>query len=175
MIETREIKMPHKKMLRMLFTLHSTPWILVTIGGLVIFSFIGVFFSYKFFFLAIIWLFIVIPLCFSFLYFFYGMSPLTAFNTIPHKIKIKDSKMLFTFSKLHDEDPSSEQEQFSEYEETLDSFSNIRCGSDYVILSSTTKKGWVWIPVSSFNSHDEFKIFMSNLPSTLLSPLQPTL
>ena len=86
MSETRELKMPPKKMLGTLYMQYGTYWTLVAFIGLCIFILLGIISDPRFFVLALIWIFLVLPLMVAFLYFFYGMQPLTAFNSIPHKI-----------------------------------------------------------------------------------------
>ena len=182
MIVTGEIKMSGKKMLSLLFMQYGIPWLILTLAGILIFVILGIVIDYRFFILALIWIFLFIPLVMAFLYFYYGMLPLTNFNTIPHKILFSDSEIRIrvlpvynekqsTASKeelehkdneeasLHKENGNQEnimEDAAKDYVVEKDLFKEMKSGGDYVLLHFK-KNGWLWLPVYAFDSFQQFK------------------
>lgn len=168
MTETKEIKMPPKKMLSVLYLQYGSVWTLIALAGVIAFITAG-FFDPRFFFLALIWIFLVIPLVVAFLYFVYGMNPLTVFNTIPHTIIFDDSEIRVHILKETDENPEKKEKgndpadtHDKDYKVSKDLFKCMKSGGDYVLIFFK-KIGWLWVPVNSFESYEEFKSTMSGL------------
>ena len=164
MFESKELKMPSKKMLSVLFMQNGAKAILIAVGGIIIFLILGLLFSYKFFILCLVWLFFISPMEIAFLYFYYGMRPLTAFNTIPHTIDFSPDKITYHFIPLDQEEKEKELEQHSErtYHLETSEYQNFKTGPDYVLLFFGDK-GWIWLPVDAFEKHDDFKTVISIL------------
>lgn len=184
MIETSVIKMEPKKMLSVLFLQNGMPWTIGAVSGIIICVILGIALNYKFFFLALIWMFLFVPLMVAFLYFFYGLKPLTAFNSIPHKIffngdkitiQIEENEDIIENKEIKDKqdmdgNPSNTiySDSPKNYSVSKTDFQQIRNGSDYVILSSK-KYGWLWLPVSSFPTAALFKSTIESLYGFLTS------
>ena len=149
MAETGVIKMSSKKMLSVLFLQNGTPWIIGAAGGILIFVLLGVIYDFRFLIVALIWLFLFVPLVTAFLYFFYGMRPLTTFNTIPHRIVFSEYDLTIQFlkDKVDTEETTSIER---EYREGYDKFEKIHSGSDYLLLLFG-KEGWIWVPINEWN------------------------
>ena len=146
MPETKEIRMPHKKMLGVLMMLYGTSWIIVIIAGIVLISILGAIADYRFFFLALMWIFLIIPMIISFLYFYHGMQPLTAFNTIPHKLNFEDSGLQLIF----EDENEIRRETFVSW----DSYEGLRSGADYLLLLfKSPHKGWLFIPMEALQGN----------------------
>lgn len=159
MIETLEIKMPSKKMLSILFLQYGMPWMVTAIVGLAIFIVLGFLIDFRFFMLALIWLFLILPLVIAFLYFFYGMNPLTAFNSLPHKILFSDSEIKVRIRENIQEETEPE---YKDYTLKKEQFSRYKTGADYVLLFFK-QKGWLWLPVSGFENITQFKNVLKGL------------
>lgn len=161
--------MPPKKMLTVLYLNHGITWTLFTIIGIVIFICLGIV-DFRFYFLALIWLFLFTPLIIAFLYFFYGMKPLTAFNSMPHKIIFNDNDFIIRF--FHDkeiendeesserEDQENKEEESKEYTVRNEDIEKIKTGSDSVILISK-ENGWIWVPFYAFTNFDDLKLCLN--------------
>ena len=169
MIETKEIKIPPKKMLASLFMQYGMPWMIAAIAGIVIFLVLGIIFSYKFFILVLIWIFLFVPLVVAFLYFFYGMKPLTAFNSIPHKLFFDEEKirvkLMETTIDENGETHSIPLDDIKDYITEEADFENLKNAGSYVMLISKAK-GMLLLPLDSFNTTEDFnnaiKIFIKN-------------
>ena len=146
--------MPSKKLLQILFLQYGIGWTVIAILGIIVFVLLGCLIDFRFLILALIWIFLLLPLVVAFLYFFYGMDPLTAFNTMPHKI-LASRDSLSTL--LTGEDSEKE------YKVDLNNFKEIKYGVDYAIIFFH-KEGWLWLPIGAFTTLEEFKEFLSYLP-----------
>ena len=80
MIETKEITMSSKKMLWVLFMGYGLPWLIGALVGFVVFVILGIALDYRFLVLALIWIFLFVPLVVAFLYFFYGFARSSQLN-----------------------------------------------------------------------------------------------
>lgn len=171
MIETQEIRMPAKKMFSVLFLQNGTIGISVAFGGVLIFCILAMIFDPKFFILALIWIFMIVPMYVAFLYFYFGMRPLTAFNCIPHQIVFDEDKLtvklmpLSPESKAIDpdeiviEDEKTSEKEIKTYEVTKTEFSGLKYSGDFFILNFGTK-GWLWLPSVAFESVEDYKLIM---------------
>lgn len=159
MIESKEISLSSGKMLSILFMQYGKPWLIITLGGIILFCLLGGLVDLRFFVLALIWVFLFIPLIVAFLYFFYGMKPLTAFNSIPHKIIVDDNTLDVEIPQA----PTEESEEasiptngYKNFKVNNEEFISIKTGPDYMILLSK-KDGLLWIPVSGFEDISQFQ------------------
>lgn len=155
MIESREISMPSKKMLKVLFMQNGIGWTTGALSGVLVCIILGFCFDLRFFVLALIWIFLFVPLVMAFLYFVYGMKPLTAFNSIPHKILFSEDEIIVRLIERKD-DEDGEPEVIKEFKEGTKSFVKIENGPDYILLVSN-KDGWLYLPFSGFDSIAELK------------------
>lgn len=152
MIETSEIKLTPKKMFSFLFLLNGKIWILIALSGVVIFTVLGIAIDPRFFVLALIWVFLVIPMLTAFLYFFYGMKPLTAFNLIEHNVLFTDKEIQLNFPRKENEENRTS--DLKEYKIPNSDFESIKTGPDYIIVNFRNQ-GWMWLPLEAFTSIDE--------------------
>ena len=188
MIESKEIKISAKQMLTVLFCNYGTPWTIAALMGIIVFIILGFCLDFRFFFLALIWLFLIVPLVVAFLYFYYGMKPLTAFNTIPHKIFYDNSEIRIRILPKDEaqndaseetiergEGELGEKKLVSENEDELekkdfvvnmDSFNRIISGSDYVVVFSN-ENGFMWIPIAGFDTMKQFSELTESISNNI--------
>lgn len=180
--ESKEIKMSSKKLLSVLLLQYGYPWFIAAFAGLILFVVLGFASDLRFFILALIWLFLLVPLVVAFLYFFYAMDPLTAFNAIPHKIIDQDDKV--TVRILPEENPydtdnsetpesvdnsgSSESHGISvgtthnkDYTVNKNELKEMKRGNDCYLLFFQ-RKGWLWIPLDAFGDISSLNLFLKN-------------
>lgn len=184
-IETAEIRMSSKLMLSVLLLNYGLPWVIAALVGFAVCIVLGCAVNIRFFLLALIWIFLLTPLVIAFLYFYYGMSPLTAFNSILHKLEFSDSEIevkIIHLSENEEEISANEKEELlttpeystkenssspshsqenkthpsKEYKVGIKDFHNIKSGKDYILLFFK-EKGWLWVPVAGFYSIQDFK------------------
>lgn len=155
MIETKEFRITPKKMFSVLYMNDGIIWTCVAISGILAFALIGAFSDPRFFIVALIWVFIVFPMMVAFLYFVYGMQPLTTFNTIPHSILFSEDKVELNFAEENDAEGKAINSHKS-YSIDKDKYEKMKSGPDYVILFFN-KSGWIWLPVNSFESVADFQ------------------
>lgn len=161
MIETGEIKVPAKKILSLLILHDGKFWQYLSILGILVFVILGITVDVRFFVIALMWVFLIIPMEIAFLYFYYGMRPLTVFNATAHKIIFQNNDIVIQLIQKEDSPEYEETENRKEYRLQKDSFTSFKAGGDYVIMNFGTK-GWLYLPLSSFNSMDEFKEIIGN-------------
>ena len=154
-------------MLSLLFMQNGIPWLILAFAGILIFIVLGLVLDLRFFVLALIWVFLVIPLLVAFLYFFYGMQPLTAFNTIPHKILFDSSELRIQIIPYEEEKDTYEEEEIQtgnhvkDYVVFNNELKEIKSGGNYVILFFKNK-GWLWLPLYAFDTYDTYKTIIGN-------------
>ena len=146
--------MPSKKMFSILFMQNGILWFLIALIGVVIFSIFGIFTDPRFFVLALIWVFLIFPMIVAFLYFFYGMKPLTTFNAIPHKLQFTDNVITIQFFKENENELIIEPSK--DYQIRRKDFKEMKRGSDYMILFFNNL-WWLWVPISGFDSLPELQ------------------
>lgn len=171
MTETFEIKMPAKKLLTVLFLQYGRWWAVAALAGVILFVILGVSVNIRFLMVALIWIFLLVPLVVAFLYFYYGMDPLTAFNAIPHKLIFEDDNHIkVRISKIEKENENemevSREENYNqkEYIASGSNFRELKYGSDYVLLFFN-KEGLLWVPMNAFPSMENFKQTIQNYTS----------
>lgn len=158
MIQSKVLKMPPKQMLGVLFMQNGAVAISIALGGIIIFLILGLTISYKFIILSLVWLFFIAPMEIAFLYFYYGLRPLTTFNTIPHTISFSSDEVKFIFIPIDPEEKEREETEHQERQYLLktEEFEKAKTGPGYILLFFGDK-GWIWLPVEAFTSYDEFK------------------
>lgn len=174
-------------MLSALVRLNGMPWLILSASGVICFVVLGAALDLKFFFLALLWIFLVIPLMMAFLYFFYGMKPLTAFNAIDHKLIFSDTSVSIIIVSPVKEETGGEEDTEKElpgnevkgekeiendeetakkehhvFEVKKEDFYEIKSDADSVIAFSR-KDGWLWLPLAAFESLKTFQNVIENL------------
>lgn len=170
-LETVEIKMSQSAFLNFLFLENGLIWGLVAIGailGFVIASFFG---GFRWLVVALMWLFIVIPMMMAYFYFFYGMKMPTAVNCIEHKITFRQSncQIIIPHKKRENETNVSEDhnnikdpEDFPTLQPTIidipySSYKEMKLGAGCVyLLFNKPYEGFLWLPSSSFENGSQF-------------------
>lgn len=155
---SKPFSMPSKKMLTALYLEYGSVWTIIAVIGIVTFVVLGVTVNLKFLILALIWVFLFWPLMVAFLYFFYGMRPLTAFNSISHTVSFSPEEVTV---QIHEEDPENS-EPGKEFKVAATRFQKVKTGADAMILFFGDE-GWLWIPLSAFDSIDDFKKILQML------------
>lgn len=170
MIETKEIRMAPKQMLTVLFLQYGMPWLWVSLAGIIVFIVLGAVVDLRFFVLALIWIFLVLPLMMAFLYFFYGMEPLTVFNSIPHRVRFEDGNLFIHVVRKGGREEEKEETETNEDREENEGreyqyngaiFDKLNKGGDYIILSAK-KQGWLWLPYSGFENIEQLNTIVEN-------------
>lgn len=159
--------MPPKKMLSVLFMRNGMPWALGALVGVAVCVVLGLAVNFKFLILALIWIFLFVPLVVAFLYFFYGMKPLTAFNSIPHTVVCDENGIKVRIKELKENPGEEEGEEIrKEYPVGKDEKWEITAGANYALLINR-RKGWLWIPVGAFSGIDDFNNFLKQVNGSI--------
>ena len=147
-------------------------WMGVALVGIVVFLVLGFTIDIRFFIVALIWIFLILPLMTAFLYFYYGLMPLTALNATLHKIIFAEDKVrVVILNRIEEEgismanNPKNPVEEPSSAEEKSfiadkNSFMGFRGNSDCLILQFR-KLGWLGIPLESLQSPEDLKRIIS--------------
>lgn len=110
--------MPPKKMLGILYLQYGTWWSIGALAGFAIFIILGIILDVRFYFLALIWVFLFLPLVIAFLYFYYGLRPLTAFNSIPHSVTLSGKTLHIDFYDVRKPEKPASQDESEEAAES---------------------------------------------------------
>lgn len=162
MIQTKVIRLSHKKLVELLFYQNGKVWMYVCLVGILFFIIAGFTLNLKFFILALMWIFLIIPLLISFLYFFYGLNPLTSYNVINHTIIFSNENIIIHF--LLEEDENNK--NIKDIVLPLKDITEIKRYPDSIILFfKDYKEGWLWLPFSGFNSFDDFNTLITHAKS----------
>lgn len=160
MIETKEIKLSPNKMLYFLFMEYGMIWALFTFIGLCIFLVLGFTIDYRFFILSLLWIFLVIPLLIAFLYFYYGLAPITALNCLNHKILMSGNQVMIRIIENQKENTPTTKDLAHVLSLNKNEYYKKKSGSD-CFLFFFHQKGILWLPYEAFDSQEEFKSFLS--------------
>ena len=112
---------------------------------------LAIFIDWEIIILAMMVLFLVVPMVVMFLYFFHALKPLTLLNTSPHRFERDENglKILMT---------ETEREVTVGYEK-LKLYSDFDKG----FIFTADSEGWVWIGEIFFDSKEEFSKFITEL------------
>ena len=107
------------------------------------------------------------PLMMAFLYFFYGMKPLIAFNSLPHFLEFSDTHITISLQEKDDKNNQNEEESnkelsFKKYEISYEHFKGLKTGEGYVLL--LFNEGFLCLPGHVFENRQEFLNVLENLP-----------
>lgn len=155
-IVSKEIKMTSKQLLSILLLNYGSRWIIISIIGIVIAVVLGFALDVRFFILGLIWICMIVPMMVAFLYFYYGMLPLTAFNAIPHRLFIAEDQIRIRLKEVEDEEKTEEKKQQKDFIKENSDLLELKTGADY-ILAFYKKEGWLWLPTYGFSDMEEFQ------------------
>lgn len=159
---------------RTMLMLYGKPWIagaLLFVAPLII---LGCIHDTRWIIVALMAVFVVIPMALAFLYLYYGMNKVSVINSTSHKFEFKDSGIISYIYKLSENNSKSENEMQGNMEsedykietrhdllaQTELPYSKIQryvVGVDDVTLhTSDSGKGFLLVPLSAFPDKDRF-------------------
>lgn len=143
-------------------------WMIAALAVAIVFGILSFVADYRFVILALIWIFIVMPLAIFLLFIIYGMQPLTTFNTVPHKLYFNTDSIAIEF--ISDDSERA----ITPKKIDLNNISKIKSGPDYlVIITGNMNKGILILPYSSLPTTDDlneiFKILSPYLKESSVS------
>lgn len=137
---------------------------------------LGIFLDIRWLILAMMTVFLVIPMATAFLFFYYGLNRISVINSISHDLEFSDSGIKASlFDKIPDHnrpdgdsdkpdgDSDNSGEDTNEYKlrsQTDIPYSSVRSFSagisDAILYTDFQGKGFLIIPLSSFSGSDQF-------------------
>ena len=166
MVITGEIHTPAKKMLTLLSLNDGKIWLYIACIGIFVFLILGISTDPRFFILALMWFFLIIPMGIAFLYFYYGLRPLTVLNAVRHKVIFEGDNIQILLMENEASSESESQTPQSSRCVAAKSFKGIKNGGEYILMDFG-KEGWLYLPVSAFYSLDDFKDIIDNYTKRL--------
>lgn len=160
---TDRIVIPPKKILLSLILEYGMVWIMAGLCLCLSFIVLGFIIDFRFYFLALFSVFVIIPLILAFIYFYHGLKPLTAYNVIPHSIEIdnNDLKINLFGGGGSDKDSTNEeglQENRRQIEMKNYKVSKIKTGTDYfLVFMNSPVEGILHVPVGCMEDPIHFK------------------
>ncbi|MDE5875411.1 MAG: hypothetical protein K2H15_07165 [Muribaculaceae bacterium] len=149
-MQTEPFRMTGKDFIGTAAGLYSLPWLLPFAFLLVAALVAGVLIDLRWIIVFLMLLFIVFPMIVTFLYFNYGLREVTVYNSVEHRLLFGDSTLSLTVCR------GEEEEVVKEIPYT--DFSGYYTGKNCVVVPLKQKvRGFVWIPVNSFSSFEDFR------------------
>lgn len=157
---------------RTLFLLYGKPWI---IGGCILLTaavLLGIFLDLRWIIIALMIVFIVSPMILSFLFFYYGMNPISVINSPPHQLEFDENGIMASIftqtatsqpkeeADIDDKSPHHQKDKYEKKSERAISYSSIYSyivgTSDVIIRSHSSGEGFLIIPLKAFNDNKRF-------------------
>lgn len=151
-IETSEIKISPKKLLTLLAMEYGLSFIAISLGVALLIGATAIIFDARFWIVALIWIFIVIPMGMFLLFIIYGMLPLTTSNAVAHKIRFEKDRLFVIIPPTDSEsNPTSREIEYSSIVKINSA------GDSLVVFFNLPNKGLLWIPNYSFSDASQLK------------------
>lgn len=182
-IRTSIFKVSSAHICRTMLMLYGTPWMIGAAILVLPMIGLGIFLDIRWLILALMTVFLVIPMATAFLFFYYGLNRISVINSISHDLEFSDTGIKASlFDKMPDhtrpdgdsgkpEDDSGKSEDDSGKSEddankyklrsqTDIPYSSVRSFSagisDAILYTDFQGKGFLIIPLSSFSGSDQF-------------------
>lgn len=166
-IGTDIIKMPVKRFLFVIYIEKGRIWLIISLLGILTFLGLGIFLNLKFLMLMFMWICIIIPLSAVFLFFYFGLLPLTSLNSVNHKIEFFDSELKiyteenkkdahshnYTFHDSKSDNENQNEEPVFKERMNISYFlcSKIKIYPEALILFfKSPNEGFIWLPPEAF-------------------------
>ena len=120
------------KLLGILYMMYGTGWTILSLVGVIVFIVLGFTIDLRFFVLALIWVFLIIPMIVVFLYIYYGMKPLTAMNCIEHELECNSSGCKVIVANGNEDEESNKEKR--EYDVEMKDCKGMKMAGEYVIM-----------------------------------------
>ncbi|MDE6299361.1 MAG: hypothetical protein K2M10_06935 [Muribaculaceae bacterium] len=149
-MQTEPFRMSGKDFIGIAVGLYSLPWLLPFAFLLVAALIAGVLIDLRWMIVFLMLLFIVLPMIVAFFYFNYGLREVTVYNSVEHRLLFGDDTLSFSVCR------GDEEEVVKEI--VYADFSGYYTGKNCVVVPLKQKvRGFVWIPVNSFSSFEDFR------------------
>ena len=175
-IRTSVFKVSSAHICRTMLMLYGRPWIIGAAILVIPMIGLGIFLDIRWLILALMTVFLVIPMATAFLFFYYGLNRISVINSISHDLEFSDSGIKASlFDKIPDHnkpDGDSDKpdgESDNSGEDTIEyklrsqtdiPYSSVRSFSagisDAILYTDFQGKGFLIIPLSSFSGSDQF-------------------
>lgn len=160
--ETEMFKMSAKKYHSVLISEYGKVWIRIAFIIFMGFLISGAILDFRFYILSLLWLCIIIPLTFSFLYFFYGLRLINVLNPTTHKIIFRPDRIILKIylqqKKAKDKNQEEDEEENEnvmerQFDFAYESINQTKSGIDGVtFFFGQGKREFLWIPYTAFPS-----------------------
>lgn len=162
----KPLKMPHREFALTLAMMYGKT-LLVVLALLVLAGFVlGALVDLRWLILGLMVALIVAPMLLVFFYLRYGMNDECSFNVLHHTLEVTPDSLRVVILK----EPEKEDEPYLPQREAVFPLSMLgmaSLSSDSVTVPITDKrKGFVWVPYSSFTTRDGLKDFLSSIQNS---------
>lgn len=115
-------RIPNSRLLLVLLGEFGAIFSLLIFLVTLVFIILGFFLGYRYFVLALLWIFIVVPLICFYLYIFHALKPLSAYNSLIHSLEFTNEELNITlYSPIKDKKGKKEKYDINEDAEIKDS------------------------------------------------------
>lgn len=160
-VATDIFKINRSAICRTMLMLYSKPWVVSTALLLLPAIFAGIFIDLRWLIIALMIVFIVIPMILAFAFFYYGLNPISVINSTPHSLEFREDGIMATLytpvptDQKKVEEPEKENTPTYELRSktTIDysAVSDFVVGlSDIILRTKLSGKGFLSIPVTAF-------------------------
>lgn len=151
-ITTGIFRMTKGNFVREMLKLHGTPWVWASACVLLPAMALSIFYDVRWFVVALMIVFLLIPMAFAFFYIYYGFAPVTVLNVLPHAVEFSSSGLWTVI--YNGVNPESE--DFREIDRIQMAPEQIGAYSigltSLIVRHRNASDGFLWIPFSIFSS-----------------------
>lgn len=165
--ESNWFRMPAGLFLRTIIFQNGKTWI--CFFGLLVFIGVisGIVADYRYAIIALMVLFILLPMGLLFIYLYYGFYETYYLNIILHKIIINNSEIRILMKWVNSGEDNCTDEDGDGFNKSIsykkELFGNLIALKDSVIILTKSSKGFIWLPVSAFDDEKSFTSFINNM------------
>lgn len=161
-----------------LVTLYGKKWFMPTFGVLLPMVLLGAIFDLRWVIVALMILFIVLPMVLAFLFFYYGLDPVSVVNSPPHALEFGDNAITVYIYEMVECSPDTDSSSSSPENKNPDFKTKAikeidYCGikdfivglSQVILRTSVPGNGFLIIPLSAFPDKMQFELAISAITS----------
>ena len=176
-IRSNNFKMERGRFAKFLFMFYGLPWLILFIILILLGVLLGFIFGNEWFILSLMVIFVLLPMSFAFLYFYYGLNRGCYMNVVNHIIQPVDNGLYVSliFSKETDKKNIIESEfEKCDDEKIIDfiiPYQNIvgykvdTKGVFFIIKGQD--KGFLWLPEAAYDNSDDFAMIVNSISKQL--------
>lgn len=150
-ISTKTYNVTHNQYFGLILKQWLKQWWTIIAFPIILQFFLAIYFDIVFLYTGFMTIFIILPIVYIFLFYYYALTPESAYSTLSKKIEIMSDKIIIIFEQNEDNKPSK-QSVIIQFNQIHD----IKHHNDsFLIMLDKNKYKLLMIPFSAFESNEE--------------------